>query len=54
MREFIDVAWDLTTVIGTLAVLVIALMLLGRTVFKGEGLLVGVKKALAVLWRNLP
>jgi len=52
--QFFRATWELMLIVGTIAVLAFALFILVRSIVKGGSIYNGIKKALVVLFRNLP
>ena len=52
--QFFHATWELMLIVGTIVVLAFALFILVRSIVKGGSIYNGIKKALVVLFRNLP
>jgi hypothetical protein len=52
--NFISVTWEIALIIGGGLVLLIALLVLLKSILKGGSIYSGLKKALGIIWRNLP
>lgn len=46
--------WELTLIVGSCLVLMIALLVVVRSVLKGNGIYAGLKKAVGIILKNLP